>query len=108
MEEKAFQYSRAPALRRKINEISEKDIRARILGRIIDISDSTIIIDDGTGKADIIFDPDMLSVNVKTGDLVGVFARVLPLEEGFELRAEIIQNMNGLDYELYRKVFHGV
>ena len=44
-----------PAIPRKISDINpEKDIRVRLLGRVIDKSDNTIIIDDGSGKAEII------------------------------------------------------
>ena len=102
-----FQYRRAPAVPKKIADINEKDIRVRLLGRIIDKNDSLIVIDDGTGKADIVFDPEIIDIKAETGDSVRIFTRVLPLEEGFELRAEIVQGMNGLDYELYKKVFGG-
>jgi len=43
---------------------------------------------------------DMFNVD----DLVRIFARVLPLEHGFELRAEIIQEMNKLNLALYQRV----
>jgi len=102
-----FQYRRAPAIQKNISDINEKDIRVRLLGRIIDKNDSLIVIDDGTGKADIVFDPELIDIKAGTGDIVRIFTRVLPLEEGYELRAEIVQGMNGLDYELYKKVFGG-
>ena len=100
-----FQYRRAPAMQKKISDINEKDIRVRILGRIIDKNDSSIVVDDGSGRADIIFDPEMIDIKAEINDMAQVFTRVLPLENGFELRAEIVQNMNGLDYELYKRVF---
>jgi hypothetical protein len=97
-----FQYRRHPALPRKIAEINpESDIRVRILGRILDKKDSSFILEDDSGKVEIITDEE-LSFNV--ADNVRVFARVLPLEDSFELRAEIIQDMNKLDMDLYRKV----
>jgi hypothetical protein len=98
-----FQYRRAPALLRKINEINpESDIRVRILGKVIDKSDGAIIVDDGSGKIEIITEDIQADVN----DIVRIFARVLPLEEGFELRAELIQHMNALDLNLYRKIMY--
>ncbi len=96
-----FRYRRAPATPRRISEINpEKDIRVRLLGRVIGKDNGAIIIDDGTGKAEVIAESQDADVN----DLVRVFTRVLPLEEGFELRAELIQKMNGLDIDLYRNV----
>lgn len=100
MEEKA-RYKRLPATLKKISEINpEKDIRVRILGRVIDKADGTIIVDDGSSSAAIVAES-----QPNINDLVMVHARVLPLEEGYELRGEIVQDMNTLDMELYRKVF---
>ncbi len=97
-----FQYRRMPAVPVKISDINpEKNIRIRILGRIIDKSDGVIVVDDGSAKAEIL--------NAETGadinDLVRVFARVLPLEDKYELHAEIVQDMAGLDLSLYKRVY---
>lgn len=95
-------YKRISAPRKKISEINpEKDVRVQILGRVVDISDGTLIVDDGSATAEIVTEQ-----GANVNDIVRVFSRVLPLEEGYELRAEIVQNMNALDMELYRKV-HG-
>src|SRR3989344_4696478 len=96
-----FIYKRQPAVFRKISEINpEKDIRVRIIGNVIDANESSLVIDDGNSKAEVIAD----NINCKTVDVVRVFARVLPLEEGFELRGEIIQILNDLNLDLYKKV----
>lgn len=96
-------YKRASAVPRKISGIDpEKDIRVLILGRVVEKSDGTLVIDDGSASAEVVTDsPQPVSVN----DMVRVFSRVLPLENGCELRAEIVQNMNMLDMDLYRKVY---
>jgi hypothetical protein len=97
----ASQYKRASAARKKITEINpEKDIRVMLLGRIVDKSDGLLVLDDGSATAEIVADQE-----ARINDLVRAFCRVLPLEEGYELRAEIVQGMKGLDLELYRKVF---
>jgi hypothetical protein len=94
-------YKRNPAVHRKISDINpEKDIRVRILGNVIDANESSLVIDDGHSKAEVIAD----NIDCKAGDTVRVFARVLPLEEGYELRGEIIQVVNELDLDLYKKV----
>lgn len=98
-----FQYKRQPALPRKIIGINpETDIRVRIIGHIIDKSDGVLVVDDGSAKSEIMTDDfDAFDMD----DLVRVFARVLPLENGYELRAEIIQKLNSMDMDLYRKVY---
>ena len=106
MVEETFQYRRAPAVLRKISNINpESDIRVRIVGNVIDVSDGSVVIDDGSGKADVINDENV-DIQASVNDIVRVFARVLPLEEGFELRAEMIQPMNGLDLNLFRKLMY--
>ncbi len=100
MEDKS-RYRRLPATLKKITDINpEKDIRVRILGRVIDKQDGTIIIDDGTSTATIVTD-----AQININDFAMVHARVLPLEEGYELRGEIVQDMSSLDMNLYRKVY---
>ncbi|MFH0948927.1 MAG: replication protein RepA [Candidatus Aenigmatarchaeota archaeon] len=95
-----FQYTRLPAVDRKISEINpETDIRVRIVGTVIDNADSEIVIDDGSGKAVIIFDESVPELS-----LVRIFARVIPTENGYELRGEIIQDMQGLNINLYKKI----
>ena len=98
-----FQYRRHPAITRKIAEINpETDIRVRLLGRVVEKSESCLIIEDDSGKAEIVAEDMNLDFNKEA--LVRIFARVLPLEDGFELRAELIQNMNDLDVDLYKKI----
>jgi len=100
--EEGFRYKRASALPRHITEINpEKDIRVRLLGRVIDKGDGVIVVDDGSSSAEIVVDNNEY---VRVGDVIRVFARVLPLETGYELRAEVIQNMNDLDLNVYRKL----
>lgn len=95
-----FQFRRAPAVHRKIKEINpEKDIRVRILGNVIDTGDGVFVVDDGSAKAEIVADEQKAA----TGDTVRIIARVLPLESGYELRAEAVQDMSMLDTELYKR-----
>ena len=101
----AFQYRRFPAVPRKIADINpEKDIRVRILGTVIDKQAGIVVIDDGSSKAEIIVEEGLDKIN--TSDTVRVFCRVLPLETGYELRAEIVQNLNGMDMDLYNKIMN--
>ncbi len=100
MDEK-FQYRRLPATPKKITDINpEKDVRVRIFGRIIEKADGTIIVDDGSSTATIVAESAQCEIN----DMVRVFARVLPLEDGYELRGEIVQTTN-FDMDLYKKVY---
>ena len=96
-----IRYKRLAAVVKKIADINpEKDVRIRILGRVIDKQDGTIVVDDGSSTCQIVTDG-----SCEVDDAVCVFARVLPLEDGYELRGEIVQVKNGLDMGLYKKVY---
>jgi len=88
-----------------INEINpEKDVNVCILGSVIDKKDGLIVLDDGSGKVNIILDSEVNFKNLKINDNIRVFGAVMPTDDGFDLRAEIIQDMNRIDMELRNKI----
>ncbi len=92
---------RRAAFEKKISEIAKEDIRVRLIGLVIDKKDNIVVIDDGTGKINVVFDE---PVQTETNKKVRVLGRVMPAEEGFEIQGEILQDMSGYDMELYNKV----
>ena len=92
---------RLPAFEKDISEIGKNDVRVRLMGMVIDNKDNIVVLDDGTGKINVVFAENVQTENNKR---VRVFGRVMPSEEGFEVQGEILQEMEGLDMELYRKV----
>jgi len=89
---------RLPAIEKEIKEITENDIRVRLTGKVIDSGEDFIVIDDGTGKIKV-----SLS-GQKPADTVSVFGRVIPLEQGYEINGEAVQDMSKLDLNLRKKV----
>lgn len=99
-----FKFHRSPAVPRRIADINpETDIRVRLVGRVSDKRDNSIFLKDDSGEVEIIMEPEFASC-LSEGEIIRVFTRVLPLETGYELRSELIQDMNKLDKELYDKV----
>ena len=92
---------RMPSVERKISSIKAEDIRIRILGTILDKKDTHMVVDDGTGKIEVFFEE---PVGGEINQMVRVFGRVIPVENGFEMQGEIVQDMSQLDIELHRKV----
>ena len=92
---------RLPSVRKKVSDIGKDDVRVQLLGTIIDKKDNVIVIDDGTGKINVSFAE---SVKFEANQLVRVFGRVIPTESGFEIQGEVIQDMKGIDLDLFRKV----
>jgi len=95
------EFKRMPAIEKLIADVDQKDIRVRVLGTVIDRQDNTLVLDDGTGKIVATFDD---PVDVKERKLVRIIGRVMPVDGGLELRGEIVQNMEGLDIDVFKKL----
>ena len=87
-----------------IGEIdAENDIRARFLGTVIEKREDSIVVDDGTKAVEVFLDNEKVpEINVK--DSLRIFGRILPSPEGFEVQAEVVQNMNNINFGLYKKI----
>ena len=93
---------RLPAIEKKISDIQpESDVRVRLLGTIIDSSLNSVVLDDGSGKIEVYFEE---QPKVRQGQLVRIVARILPLIDGFECKGELIQNLDGFNLDLYKRV----
>ncbi len=91
---------RSPAIEKKINEITEEDLRVKVVGTVISIDDSIplIVVDDGTGIANVVVD----EVKFDVGSQVRVIGKVINTEP-IEIRAEIVQDFSKVDREIYDK-----
>ncbi|MEM5871413.1 MAG: replication protein RepA [Candidatus Aenigmatarchaeota archaeon] len=92
---------RLAAKEKNIKDITKNDVRVKIVGRIIDVKENILVIDDGTGKATITYGE---NINLKPHQIIRVFGRVIPTENGFEIEGEIVQNMDNLNISLYKKL----
>ena len=103
-EEKKPVRKRVASVERQIADIvPDKDIRVRILGTVLDVSENIILIDDGSSKAEVQFDAPDDVAGLERGQLVRVIARVLPLIDGFALRGEAVQNLADFDMQLFKR-----
>ncbi len=97
----AQDFKRMPAIEKDIIEITEKDIRVKITGTVVDVQDNVVILDDGTGKVKATFN-NPVQANIQTA--VRIMGRVIPLESGVEIQGEILQNMEKLDIDAFKKL----
>ena len=91
---------RLPSPLVRVSDIQPSDIRVSVIGTVIGRADDGIVLDDGTGKIDVTLEGQAQ----ETPDRIRVFGRVIPMDNGFQLQGEIIQDMTGLDLELLKKV----
>jgi hypothetical protein len=80
---------------RKVGSIGKEDTKFSLVGRIKKVENNRFILEDETGEISIIS-----NFKVKAGELVRVFCRKID----DEIIADFIQSMEGLDWELWKKV----
>ena len=97
--------SKQSAKQRTIKDIRNDDVRIQVTGYIKDPSEpGEITLNDNTGK---------ITVNIKNidfkhneNDLINVIGElVISMEGGKTIIAEIIQDMNNLNFEYYQKLY---
>jgi hypothetical protein len=79
---------------RKVGSIEKDDTKFSLIGKVEDVKENFFILSDETGKVKIIS-----NFRVEKNSLVRVFCS--KVED--EIRADFIQNMEGLDLELWKK-----
>lgn len=94
---------RLPSVERQVAGIRPEDIRVSVIGTVIDrdAEGRAFVMDDGTGKVAVALEA---PAELKLHQLVRVFGRVIPLEQGVELQGEIVQDMSRLDPDLLKAV----
>ncbi len=92
-------------VKRKIPEINPNiDLKVKILGFVVDKKDDTILLDDGSGKVKIFVDMPGIMEKININQLLRVFGSTLPIDNGFEIKADVVQDLSGLNIDLYKKV----
>jgi RNase P/RNase MRP subunit p29 len=92
---------RIPAKERKISGIGPHDSRVSIVGTVVDSGENVMVVDDGTGKIDIVFES---PVQVRSGQRVRVVGKVMQAEDGPQMQGEAVQEFPEADLELWRRV----
>ena len=85
-------------VRKKISELNEKsDTRIAVTGKIIKSSESKFILEDDSGRVEINFD------NADCVAIDNVVRAFCAITNGI-LKAEAVQNLSGLDMDLFMKI----
>jgi hypothetical protein len=80
---------------RKISSISKTDSKIALIGRVVETSENSFILEDETGRIEIFSEE-----GARQGELVRVFCSLL---DG-KLKADITQSLKGFDLNLFKKV----
>jgi len=91
-------FRRFPAVEKKIEDITPEDTRVSIIGTIIDKSEGSITIDDGTGTIEVTFND---TEALEPGKLVRVVGKIGG--EGFVI-GEAVQDFSNFNLGLYKEL----
>ena len=92
-------------VKKKIEEINpETDLKVKIMGFVVDKKDDTVILDDGNKKVKVFVDNPAIVEKMNINQLIIVFGSTLPTDEGFEIKADAVQDLSNLNINLYKKV----
>jgi hypothetical protein len=96
-----------PVLRyipRKISDVEKNDTRISVMGKVVEAKDSSFVLGDDTGKIEIFTQVEGTenprNISVKEGAAVRAFCIVI----GTQLKADAVQNLDGLDLEQFKKI----
>jgi uncharacterized protein YdeI (BOF family) len=92
-------------LKKFISEINpDTDLKVKLIGFVVDKKGDTMVLDDGSGKVNVFVDTLNVMEKININQLVRVFGSTLPTENGFEIKADLIQDLTNLNINLYKKV----
>ena len=109
---------------RKISEISKNDKKIAIIGKIVDVTDDSFILDDNSGKIEVFFGeeglegltglegsaglevPESLEVRSESSEIVekGKTIRAFCSVADDQLKLDVVQDLAGLDLNLLKTV----
>lgn len=95
------------AAERIIKDLKNDDIRVQITGYVRQLKDNQFMLDDETGNIEVDFKTAENYMNgIKEGDLVNVIGElILSVGGEMSIKAEIIQNMNKLNFKYHQKLY---
>jgi hypothetical protein len=104
-DEKVEYKKRKPAVERLVCDIAEEDSRVAVIGKITSLDTSSFLatLRDPSGQITLLFPRDEMMGKVEVGVVMRVMGIPIAHEEGFELKAEIIQDFSGFDLDLYNR-----
>lgn len=99
-----YQTQNICAVERKIKEINpETDSKVRVIGTVISKTENSLMLDDGEGTVQVFIDSKALQ-NITERKIVRIIGHILPNASAFDIKAEIIHDMTGLNLKTYETV----
>jgi hypothetical protein len=90
-------FRRAPFKEKFVKDLNFNDFKVAVSGSVIGKQEKGFLLSDGSGEVYVNFSALEGSIVCNDNDTVRVFGRIVPYDGGFELQAEIVQNMLSVD-----------
>ncbi len=91
-----------------VKDLSFSDFKVAVVGTMLGKQENGFLLSDGTGEVHVNTSNLEGGVALGDNDFVSVFGRLMPFDEGFELQAEVIQDMKGVDRGALNKLREAV
>ena len=95
---------RAPFKEKFIKNLDFADFKVAVSGALVSKQENGFLLGDGTGEVYVNTTSLERPVVFNEKDIVKVFGRLTPYENGFELQAEIVQDLKKVDMEALTKI----
>ena len=85
-----------------VKDLDFSDFKVAVSGTVVNVRDGGFLLGDGSGEVYI----NTSETDGKCGekDAVKVMGRIMPYENGFEIQADIIRNITGVDMGVLKRI----
>ena len=90
---------KAPAVEKSVAEITDEDIKVRVIGKVKEPDSTSFTLEDETGSVKV-----ETQDKVEEGSRVRVFARPTKVNNELILSSELIQDISNLNEKVYKKI----
>ena len=89
-----------------ISQINEEMLKVRIVGKIIEKDDDSVIIDDGTGAVRVRYNKDVVKEleKIEIGSITFIFGKVVKVGNDIIIFADFVREAEKFDLKKYKKI----
>ncbi len=89
-----------------ISQINEDMLKVRIVGKIIEKDEDSVIVDDGTGAVKVRYNKDVLKEleKIEISSIVFIFGKVIKVGNDIIIFADFLREAEKFDLKKYKKI----
>lgn len=87
-----------------IKDLDFSDFKIAVSGTVVSIRENGFLLGDGSGEVYVNTSEMEAKSDRKEKDVLKVMGRIVPYENGFEIQADIIRNITGVDLGALKRI----